>query len=390
MRVVFFLRSDVARHVGGAATGQVDSYVRHLRSADVDVTLWSSESDPPGRYDVGHVMNLDWPVEVARQAAAARRCCERVVLSPVHHRDAWMEDLHRGGRAGLAGRLADRTTLERFESLRSVALGVRAPRQLPEAGRQLVTGVRRRQRAVLDSVDLSLTLAHGEEQSLLEDFGFDGATCRVPNSAEVADGDPPAGLPAEFLLCVGRVEARKNQLALLDAARELDLPVVLAGPPNRRHRAHVRAVEERVRSSSAFVWLRELPRQQVLSLFAASACHVLPSWCEVVAQVDLEARAAGARVVTTSRGHMREYLNGDATYWDPDAGVPGLADAISTALDRPSPMPAPRRFDPAASAEWLLDAYEQVLEGEPARANGGWGREPGLAPTPATEPLSPL
>lgn len=376
MRVIVFVRSDADRHVGGVATGQVAGYVRFLRDAGADVTVWRGDREPPGRYDIGHVMNLDWPVEVARQAAAARRRCQRVVLSPVHHRDSWMEELHRSGRAGLAARVARRASLERFEALRGTALALRAPRQLPEAARQLARGVRRRQRAVLDSVDLCLTLAAGEEASLAEDFGFRGRTWHVPNSAEVAADDLPRGLPAEFLLCVGRVEARKNQLQLLDAARALDVPVVLAGPANPRHRALVRAITERARSSNGVIWLRDIPRTQVLSLFRAAACHVLPSWCEVVAQVDLEARAAGTRLVTTSRGHMREYLGDDALYWDPGTGSADLASVVAEALARPLPAPAPARFDATESATSLLAAYEAALEGsreaapepQPARA----------------------
>jgi glycosyltransferase involved in cell wall biosynthesis len=378
VRIIFFLRSDANRHVGGAATGQIDGYVRFLKEAGADVTLWRGDREPPGRYDIGHVMNLDWPVEVARQTAAARRRCRRVVLSPVHHRDAWMAQLHRRARAGLARRVAARTSLERFEALRGAALAVRAPRQLPEATRQLALGVRRRQRAVLDAVDLCLTLASGEEDSLAEDFGFDGPTRRVPNSAHGSAAPLPRGLPAEFLLCVARIEARKNHLPLLDAAEALDMPLVLAGPPNTRHRALVRAVEERERSSKGVIWLRELPRAQVLSLYTAAACHVLPSWCEVVAQVDLEAVTAGTRVVTTRHGHMHEYLGEDAVYWDPGSGAEGLAPAVAAALERPLPAPAPGRFDAMENARKLLDAYEAVL-GLPEPASARRAAEPVVA-----------
>jgi glycosyltransferase involved in cell wall biosynthesis len=370
VRVIFFLRSDADRHIGGAATGQLTGYVRFLREAGADVTLWRGDREPPGRYDIGHVMNVDWPVEVARQAAAARRHCRRVVLSTVHHRDAWMDELHRRGRGGFARRVAARTSLERFESLRGAALALGAPRQIPEAARQLALGVRRRQRAVLDAVDLCLTLAAGEEDSLAEDFGFEGPVRRVPNSAQASAGPLPPGLPGEFLLCVARIEARKNHVPLLDAAEALDMPLVLVGPPNGRHRTLVRAVEERERASKLVVWLRELPRAQVLSLYSAAACHVLPSWCEVVAQVDLEAATAGTRVVTTSHGHMHEYLGDDAVYWKPGSGSGGLARAIATALERPLPSPAPGRFDTTENARALLEAYETVLElpAEPASA----------------------
>jgi glycosyltransferase involved in cell wall biosynthesis len=343
---------------------QVERYAAYMRERGVDVTLWRSHSDPPGRYDVGHVFELDWPVEVARHTAAARRHCDRVVLSPVHHREAWIAEMNRAPRPGVTSLLRRHVSVERFESMRGMALAARAPQELPEATRQLLRGVRGRQLEVLAAADLVLTMARGEEESLAIDFDFHGRMGHIPHDVtEQATGPPPRGIPDEFVLCVGRVEARKNQLALLQAAQALDLPIVMVGPPNPRHRALIRTVEELVQSSLAITWLKEPSREHVLALFAAAACHVLPSWCEIVAQVDLEAAVAGTRVVTTTRGHMNEYLGDDAVYWDPPSGPERLAASIAAALDRPAPAPAPDRFPMGAVGEALLRAYELVLAG---------------------------
>lgn len=368
MRVVLFLRSDLAHHTGGQGE-KAKRYIQFLEAAGVEATIWPSDDQPPGRYEIGHVFNLDWPVESARQIAAARRCCDRVVLSTIHHRNAWMEELHRRARRGPAAAVARFSSLETFEAIRGLALAVRRPSQIPESTRQLIRGVRSTQRSLLAAVDLCLTLAEGERRSLVEDLSFTGPTAHVPNAASEADGDLPPGLPQDFLLSIGRLEARKNQLPLTSVVERLDLPLVLVGPPNPRHAAIVAEIARRADRSSRLIWFRHLSREQVLAMLRRAQAHVLTSWCEVVPQVDLEAALAGTRVVTTTRGYTDEYLGGSAVYWDPSSGLSALEAAITSALARAPAAPSrPDELRWEHAGERLREAYARALtQDRPAR-----------------------
>lgn len=356
-----FLRSDLEK-VSGGPNVQAMAYVDYLRRHGVEVHVWPSDRVPQGHYDIGHLLNLDWPLETAIQYRAARASCDRVLLSTIHHRDDWIAALHTRARRGVAARVASLTSIERYEGLRNTFLSLRHPRRWREAGRQLRNGVRMHQRRLLQACDGVLTLAEGEIRSLADDFGTTGKRgWHVPNGAVLADPkDPPAGLPEQFLLCVGRIEARKNQLALIDAARSLDLPVVLAGAPNPRHRALVAAVEERARESDV-IWFPSLDHNVLASLYRKTACHVLPSWCEVVPLVDLEAAVNGAPVVTTTRGYSGEYLGDGASYWDPGSST-SLERLIAAALQQDRPVP--RTVEDLGwdrAGERLMAAYEDVL-----------------------------
>jgi len=338
-------------------------YVEHLAAAGVEASLKSPGEAIEGRYDIVHLFNLDWPVVTAMQYRSVRRRCDRIVLSTIHHRESWMRELHRHARRGVAGVIARRVPLARFEALRGLAVSARSPGQLPEALRQFVTGTRAAQARLLDSVDLSLVLAEGELASLTQDFGFDGPVAEVRNGASTAHASPPPGLPDEFLLTVGRIEARKNQQLLLRVAVEMDLPVVLVGPSNPRHKAISRSIAASTRASTGVIWLQSLPRDQMLGLYRHAAAHVLPSWCEVVPQVDLEAALGGTRVVTTTRGHTDEYLGPAAVYWDPASGADGLRDSIVEVLSRQKPEPRPPDdFGWGPVGRGLLKAYEKALE----------------------------
>ena len=85
MRVLFLLRSDTDRLVGGTAE-QLRRYAQAVTDHGGEPVLHVAHTAPPGRFDVAHVFNVDWPLEAAHHMDLALRAADRVVLSPVHHR----------------------------------------------------------------------------------------------------------------------------------------------------------------------------------------------------------------------------------------------------------------------------------------------------------------
>jgi glycosyltransferase involved in cell wall biosynthesis len=63
--------------------------------------------------------------------------------------------------------------------------------------------------------------------------------------------------------------------------------------------------------------------------------HVMPSWFETTGLVSLEAALAGCNVVSTSRGHAREYLGDLAWYCQPDDPT-SIRSAVQAAWNAPA------------------------------------------------------
>ena len=93
---------------------------------------------------------------------------------------------------------------------------------------------------------------------------------------------------------------------------------------------------------------------------------MLASLFEVAPHVDLEAAAAGCRVVTTTHGHTNEYLGDWGVYWSPESGEGGLRDAIETGLELGPDRERGKEFrhllSPDLMAQALLGAYASLLD----------------------------
>jgi glycosyltransferase involved in cell wall biosynthesis len=171
----------------------------------------------------------------------------------------------------------------------------------------------------------------------------------------------------DYILCVGRLSPIKNQLSLIRAVKDLDVPVVLIGPVNNREYAEKCAEQ----ADGLVKYIPALNQNELASAYCAARVHVQPSWFETVGLTSLEAGASGTPVVITDRGAAREYFNDLAYYVDPgnpDSIRTGILSAIeqTTSTTRSSSKLKSyiREHLTWEKAAWLtLEAYKQVLKG---------------------------
>lgn len=121
----------------------------------------------------------------------------------------------------------------------------------------------------------------------------------------------------DFVLCVGRLDPRKNQLALLEALADDPVDVVLA-TGGIAHRPDYLEACQALRRRGRTLYLPHLTDEELAAAYGAARVHVLPSWHELPGLPTLEALAAGAAVVATDRGTVRDHLGDTIPYAPPD------------------------------------------------------------------------
>lgn len=212
-------------------------------------------------------------------------------------------------------------------------------------------------------------------------WGLDPAAIRIiPNALDIprirrlAEAPPPEGLPARYVLYLGRIEVRKGVLELSRAARDVlrthpELGLVLAG---RRDAG----IEARMAESAGDTWARHLllghlPYERMLPLLRQAEAVVLPSRWEAFGFTCLEALALGRPVIATSGSGFSEIIEHDRSGTLVPPGDPGaLAAALNRTLDLATDerdrlcREAARRaeeFDMERVAPSIVSLYEEVL-----------------------------
>jgi glycosyltransferase involved in cell wall biosynthesis len=188
----------------------------------------------------------------------------------------------------------------------------------------------------------------------------------VPNAADVDTFAPSAdGPPSERdgVLCVGRIEPRKNQLALIEALRGSDIPLMFIGQPGRFSAGYARRCHRAAGARVRFVSQRSA--RELRELYHAARVHACVSWYETPGLASLEAALSGCNLVVTPGGCTREYFGNQVFYARPDE-PDSICAAVKAALDaEPNPDLArrvARKFNWNAAAQNTLRGYRLALE----------------------------
>jgi glycosyltransferase involved in cell wall biosynthesis len=199
-----------------------------------------------------------------------------------------------------------------------------------------------------------LTVSERTKRDLVELYGVPAERIVVtPNGVDPAFS--PGDGSGDYVLSVGAIHRRKDQLAALEAAREVGLSLVVAGPEkDPRVVAELRRRGARLEGYVAIERLAELYR--------GAACLVQSSRFEGFGLPVVEAMASGTPVVAVSDPALSE-VAGDAAVV---VGQEGLADGIRTALAERERLVAAglervRAFSWRATAERTLAVYLEVL-----------------------------
>jgi len=135
----------------------------------------------------------------------------------------------------------------------------------------------------------------------------------------------------DFILCVGRVEPRKNQLRLLRALRDVNIPVVFVGD-HTLNPSYYQACESVGHPKAFFLGRMDHQDPLLRSAYAAAKVLAMPSLFETPGLVALEGALAGCRLVVTNRGNTREYFHSLVEYVDPHC-VRSIREGILRAMD---------------------------------------------------------
>lgn len=137
----------------------------------------------------------------------------------------------------------------------------------------------------------------------------------------------------DFILSVGRIEPRKNQLNLIKALKGWGLKLVFIGNPVSGYERYYQALRDESDRNALFIERIGHDDNLLSSAYAACSVFVLQGWFETPGLAALEAGMAGAKLAVTEAGSTREYFKDYVEYFNP-ASPRSIKAAVDRALKR--------------------------------------------------------
>lgn len=197
----------------------------------------------------------------------------------------------------------------------------------------------------LGQADVLLPNSRREAEELMKVGGMHGAMFPVVNAAppELLTAAPSLALPpggrGAIILCAGRLEPRKNQLALIQAfqlARLEGWRLVLAGSVTHDP-VYASMCRRAADGWDGIEFAGELPQPELWALMARCAVYAQPSWAETPGLASIEAGLLGCCLVCGD-GSTKEAFGPFADYCEPGR-VGMIAGALQQAA-RQGPLSA--------------------------------------------------
>jgi tetratricopeptide (TPR) repeat protein len=326
------------------------------RSWDVSISVDLLGQADPAHFDLVHLFNLATTELTTHFAKRAIECGTPYVVTTLYEDIPTFQRPSHLVASRLIGYVASGQQVDLYRPVTHHELSTIAPCSRFPAD------------LIVNNAAVLMANGWGEVEALERDFKGAGRIEVVPLGSEVGELCGPEEFERaygerDFVLCVGRLESRKNQLMLLKALEDSPLTVILAGGGFSYQPEYEAAIRAFRRLGKTLI-LGRIEPQMLASAYAACRVHALPSWYELPGLVSLEAAARGKNVVATKAGTTEDYLKDTAFYcspWDSDS----IRSAVSAAYHSPV---KPGCIQNATSYSWAntvaktLDIYTSVVE----------------------------
>jgi glycosyltransferase involved in cell wall biosynthesis len=325
MNVLFIARATLYDSPGGD-TVQILKTAEELRklAVTVDIGLCTDEFDYQ-KYDIVHFFNIIRPADILYHFNKSKRTVISTIFVDYSEAEIKSGTLLRSILTRVFGG-------DFIEYLKAVTKAFIGKEQLISK-EYIFKGHFNSIKYLYKNADALLPNSHSEALRLQKKFGATNALLyKVVNAVEPLKNIAPNLKYKNAIICVGRIERRKNQLNFIKAVKGLDIPCYIIGKPAINDYKYYELCKKEAGSNVFFV--DALSQLEIYSIMKAARVHVLPSWFETTGLVSLEAAYFGCNIVITHKGDQEEYFGENAFYCSPES-VNSIKNAILKAYEAP-------------------------------------------------------
>jgi glycosyltransferase involved in cell wall biosynthesis len=332
------------------------SYLRKL-NLDVDIKL-TNESIDYTRYDLIHFFNVIRPADIL---AHIKKSALPYVISTIFVDYAELEKKKRRGFVGILTKSLGPDFVEYLKAISRFLINGEKINSYEYLFRGHSASIRK----VIKGAKLLLPNSNSEYKRLSARYGIHQRYKVIPNAINISifkqttDSDFKG---RDRIVCVARIEERKNQLNLIHALKDSPYKLLIVGKPSPNNLQYFNQCKAEASENVTFV--DHINQLDLVKIYNSCKVHVLPSWFETTGLSSLEAAACGCNIVVTRKGDTEEYFKDFAYYCTPDDPC-----SIRAAIDNAYKEPFNQVFQQyilnhytwQETAELTLKGYNEIL-----------------------------
>lgn len=317
MKVLIQSRTNFYTKPGGD-TVQLLKTKEYLEKLGIEVEIDLSFNKDLRKYDVVHLSNLTRVHETYYQLKNAKKQNKKVVLSTIYWPTDELEEKYSNIRK-IITKTVGLDFLERLKAIyRLIYLKEFNKANLGACFKSYL----KMQKYILENTDYFLPNSLTEMKKLNEVFNTNKKNFTViPNAIDKKNIDKPLLKKYEkykdYIICVGRIDARKNQLNLLRALEGTAYKVLLVGVKGNKF--YTQKIDEIIKKNKNIEWIEKIDNENLYALYKICKLHILPSWFDTPGLVSLEAAAVGAKIIASIKGTTKDYFRDFIEYCEPDS-----------------------------------------------------------------------
>jgi glycosyltransferase involved in cell wall biosynthesis len=358
----------------GGDTVQINNTAKELRNLGLEVDIKTDGGGDISEYDLVHIFQLDWIPEIYFFVGNAKKYGKKVVFSAIHHNidevkkfdDVYAFDFRRISRIIFKDQFARDTFKNVYRSIFDRS------RLFPTLY-SVFAGFKNMQRRILLWSDIVLVQTELEAADLKKTFGVDIKWVKVPNGVGKSYLEPitkqnPLSVE-DYVICVGRIEPRKNQLSIIEAVEQLrketgkDIKLVLIGYLGEvKHFEYAIRFKKQLRDKPWITHIGKVPYDDMPLYYKYAKVCVSASWFETTGLTSLEALFCGTNAVAAGQ-RAKEYLGSYASYCFPD-NIHSIKEAIKKEYFATRPCldeNIKKEYTWENAAKKTSDVYNEVL-----------------------------
>lgn len=361
LKVLIQARSNLFKDKGGDTVALV-SQTNALKKLNCQVTIDCDGKENPKDYDIGHIYNLATPEAILPHAMRFQdEKVPYVVTTLYEDREIFFPKLYCYG-----------SLMEKY--LRKELTFDSVKYHVENLLKKFPDGYTLNNDYVVANAKSLLASGKFEKDTLVKKYPFAqnidiihfGAN-QIPHNIDPTRFLQKHGL-SKYIICVGRIEWRKNQAMLLKALEDEDIDIVFVAG-NMTYQPEYESLIRDSKRKGRNIFLSGLSAEELACAYKGALAHVLPSWYELPGLVSLEAAQVGTPVVATMIGTTYDYF-GDLAFYcepsDPESIRDATFKAIASGKDKKNLIEKARSYTWERSAENLLSILNKYAQGAKA------------------------